>query len=87
MAAILAMASMKEQLKLNNSSSSAEVSPSVTITPSRLSPNLNAENSNNSNSGKCLYSTAAACDKKKKHTQLECIPTGLLKEMGFILLK
>ena len=51
MAAILAVASMKEQLKLNNSNS-LEVSPSVTITPSRLSPNLNTENSNNSNSGK-----------------------------------
>lgn len=50
MAAILAVATMKEQLKLNNTSST-EIKPCITITPSRLSPNLNTENSNNSNSG------------------------------------
>lgn len=50
MAEILALANLKEQLKLNNNSS-AEMNPCVTITPSRLSPNLNTENSNNSNSG------------------------------------
>lgn len=52
MAEILALANLKEQLKLN-STSGTDLSPCVTITPSRLSPSLNAENSNNSNSGIC----------------------------------
>lgn len=52
MATILAMATMKEKLNSNNAAG-AEIKPSVTITPSRLSPSLSSENGNSMNSSKC----------------------------------
>ncbi|XP_065221006.1 zinc finger protein castor homolog 1-like isoform X2 [Planococcus citri] len=47
-AAILALSSMKDQQPKTNSMNDGK--PCVTITPSRLSPSLHTENSNNSNS-------------------------------------